>query len=194
MSIYQPYTYHIAWSKTNKHYYGVRYAKDCNPSDFWVSYFTSSNKVKQYRKEHGEPDIIEIRKTFDNPKCAKLWESKVLRRLNVLNKDSWLNQSISGDQFIIKKHSQETKKKMSDNNASKRPDVRKNISERQRGQNNSFYGKRHSEEAKRIKSEKNKGYYWWTDGQTNIKSKICPSGFRRGKCNINKDSKGRFMS
>lgn len=27
-----PYTYHIAWSKLNKHYYGLRFAKKCNPN------------------------------------------------------------------------------------------------------------------------------------------------------------------
>lgn len=30
-------------------------------------------------------------------------------------------------------------------------------------------------------SEKCKGYFWWTDGQTEVKSKVCPSGFQRGR-------------
>lgn len=66
------------------------------------------------------------------------------------------------------------------------------ISQRQTGQNNSFFGKHHSEESKRLKSEKNKGYFWWTDGQTNIKSKVCPSGFYRGRSNKPRDRSGRF--
>lgn len=88
------YTYYIGWTTNNVFYYGVRYAKNCNPSDLWVTYFTSSKFVKIQRKQYGEPDIIQIRKTFgNNPKKAKLWEDKVLRRLDVINKDTWLNKT-----------------------------------------------------------------------------------------------------
>jgi hypothetical protein len=194
MNIYQPYTYRIAWSSINKHYYGVRYAKKCNPSDLWKTYFTSSKLVKKFRKLYGEPDIIEIRKIFKDAKSAKLWESKVLRKLNILNSEIWLNANIGGIQFFIESHSLETKTKMSINNISKNPEMRKKISERQKGKNNSFYGKHHSEESKRIKSEKNKGYYWWTNGHINVKTKICPSGFYRGKSNIKKNESGQFTS
>jgi hypothetical protein len=47
-------------------YVGVRYAKDCHPSDLFVTYFTSSDYVAEYIKEHGMPDIIEVRK-IDEP-------------------------------------------------------------------------------------------------------------------------------
>ena len=97
MSIYnQPYTYVIGWTRLNKYYYGVRYAKKCNPSDLWVSYFTSSKFVKRLREKEGEPDIKQIRKIFTDTKSAILWEAKVLRRLDVLSKDNWLNQNIAG--------------------------------------------------------------------------------------------------
>jgi len=176
-----PYTYHIAWSNINKHYYGVRYAKGCNPKDLWVSYFTSSKLVTKHRKKYGEPDIIEIRRTFDNSHKAIIWESKVLRRLKVLKNDKWLNANIGGDQYIIRKHSPETIKKMSENNASKRPEVRRAIAMRQTGVHNSFYGKKHTEESKRIRSQKCKGYYWWTNGHVNAKAKTCPLGFWKGR-------------
>lgn len=29
----QCYTYHIAWSHLDKHYYGARYAKGCDPTE-----------------------------------------------------------------------------------------------------------------------------------------------------------------
>ncbi|MCA9496708.1 MAG: hypothetical protein KC589_07200, partial [Nanoarchaeota archaeon] len=80
-SIYTPYTYLIGWSNLNKFYYGVRTAKNCNPNDFWVKYFTSSKEVKKFRKENGDPDIIQIRKTFKDKDSATKWESTVLRRL-----------------------------------------------------------------------------------------------------------------
>lgn len=88
------YTYLIKWSNTNKSYYGVRYAKGCTPEDLWVTYFTSSKFVHAYRKLHGEPDLIKIRKVFgDDPVKAKLWEEKVLKRLNCVYNNDWLNQS-----------------------------------------------------------------------------------------------------
>jgi hypothetical protein len=43
-------------------------------NDFWKSYFTSSKYVQQLRDEHGEPDVIQIRKTFNNADSARLWE------------------------------------------------------------------------------------------------------------------------
>lgn len=96
MGIYTPYTYLIGWSKHNKWYYGVRYAKECHPNDLWVTYFTSSKYVKNFRKLHGEPDVIEIRKTFNDPIKAKEWEEKVLRKLNVIKEERFLNKNVNG--------------------------------------------------------------------------------------------------
>ena len=94
MFTYQPYTYHIAWTGEDLHYYGVRYASDCNPNDFWNTYYTSSKVVSQHRIVYGEPDLIEIRKTFADADSAIDWEHKVLRRLNVMESDRWVNRSI----------------------------------------------------------------------------------------------------
>jgi hypothetical protein len=97
MNIYNtPYTYLIGWSNQNKYYYGVRYAKDCHPNDFWDKYFTSSNFVKELRETCGEPDLIQIRRTFDTPDQAIAWETKVLKRMNVLHRNDFLNQNIAG--------------------------------------------------------------------------------------------------
>lgn len=90
------YTYLIGWSKQNKFYYGARWAKNCSPSDLWVTYFTSSKHVKNFRKDHGEPDIIQIRKIFEDAEQCKSYERKVLTRLNVLNNNKWLNKNING--------------------------------------------------------------------------------------------------
>ncbi len=87
------YTYLIGWSDHNKYYYGVRYSKNCDPSDLWVTYFTSSKYVHEFRKQYGEPNIIEIRKTFDNTNKARLWEHKVLKKMNVIKEDKWLNKT-----------------------------------------------------------------------------------------------------
>ena len=97
-----PYTYLIGWLQYNTYYYGVRYSKNCHPSDLWVTYFTSSELVKDAHKKYGRPDIIQIRKTFTNREAAITWEHKVLRRLNVLSETKWLNQSTGGQTAIIK--------------------------------------------------------------------------------------------
>lgn len=91
MHIYTSYTYLIGWSHLNKWYYGVRYAKRCHPTELWVTYFTSSKHVKLFRKKHGEPDIIQVRETFDDHIKALSWEEKVLRRMNVARESKWLN-------------------------------------------------------------------------------------------------------
>jgi len=60
-----PYTYLIGWKTQNKWYYGVRFAKGCHPNDLWNLYKTSSKHVKKMIEENGNPDIIQIRKIFE---------------------------------------------------------------------------------------------------------------------------------
>lgn len=91
-----PYVYLIGWSKLNKFYYGARWSSTCDPSDLWTTYFTSSKHVAKFRKEHGEPDIIQVRKTFESRNMCQEYEMKVLRRLKVLTNDKWLNKNING--------------------------------------------------------------------------------------------------
>jgi hypothetical protein len=103
-SIYTPYCYLIGWSKQNKFYYGVRYSiktqciysTGCHPDDFWVTYFTSSRYVAEYRNLYGEPDVIQIRRTFKTGIEAITWEEKVLRRLKATISDKFINKNIRG--------------------------------------------------------------------------------------------------
>jgi len=87
-----PFTYLIGWSKHNVFYYGVRYARGCQPSDLWSIYFTSSSPVKRFRQTHGDPDIISIRRTFNTSEAARDWELRVLKRLQVVVREDFLNQ------------------------------------------------------------------------------------------------------
>ena len=97
MDIYIPFTYLIGWSQYNKFYYGRRTAKNCQPENLWSSYFTSSKYVKEFREEFGEPDVIQIRKTFpNNPKACAIWESKVLKRIDAQHNQKFLNKK-NGD-------------------------------------------------------------------------------------------------
>jgi hypothetical protein len=83
----------LVGKKQNKFYYGSRYAKNCNPSDLFTKYFTSSKVVHKFIKEYGQPDIIQIRKKFKNESECRSWEHKVLRRLNVIHNDKFLNRT-----------------------------------------------------------------------------------------------------
>ena len=89
----KPFTYLIGWSKMNKFYYGVRYAAGCHPDELWTVYFTSSGLVKELRSEHGEPDIVNIRKTFDTVREARDWEERVLKRMKVVIREDFINQN-----------------------------------------------------------------------------------------------------
>ena len=94
MDIYtRPFTYLIGWSKLNKWYYGVKYAKGTQPNDLWNTYFTSSKYVKQLREDHDEPDVIQIRKVFDDQEKARDWESTVLKRMKVRIDERFLNKT-----------------------------------------------------------------------------------------------------
>jgi len=106
------YTYLIGWSKQNLWYYGSRYSKNAKPEDLWVTYFTSSKYVKKIVKEYGDPDIIQIRKIFYSAINTQNWEKKVLRRLNVLYEDKWLNKNVGGRIYIEKQTEEHVKKRI----------------------------------------------------------------------------------
>jgi len=177
MSIYIPYTYLIGWTKLNFWYYGVRYARGCNPSDFWVTYFTSSKRVKLFRIEYGEPDIIQIRKTFLNKKSALEWEHKVLRRLKVTRKDYWLNEtdnkSIVNNKETRLLIGQKVSKSLKGRKFTEEHCKNISLSKKGKKQNISQKGKKLMIEAshtavandKRSKSISNK--IWITDGKSN---------------------------
>lgn len=86
------YTYRIKCKVTGKSYYGIKYSRDCNTSDLWNTYFTSSKYVHELIKKYGKYSfLVEIRKTFSDIEKARKWESEVLRRLKVRNNDNWIN-------------------------------------------------------------------------------------------------------
>jgi len=102
--IYTPYCYLIGWTSLDKYYYGVRYStklnclykNGCHPDDLWVTYFTSSKYVLNYRSRYGEPDIIQIRRLFNSAVKAIDWEVKVLRRIKASKIEKWINKNVSG--------------------------------------------------------------------------------------------------
>ena len=105
MNIYQdrtPYTYLIGWTKLNTWYYGRRTKRGCHPNELWVKYFTSSVEVAAFRRIHGEPDIVLVRKIFTGNdatiRCSK-HEVTVIRRMGAVHSTNWLNKGNAGAEF-----------------------------------------------------------------------------------------------
>lgn len=97
-----PYCYFIGWPKLNKFYYGVKFGIGANPDTFWKTYFTSSELVSQYRRQYGEPTLIEVRKIFNPDRYGSVvyaqeasirHENKVIRRMNMIPEERFLNCS-----------------------------------------------------------------------------------------------------
>lgn len=182
MDIYDrtPYTYLIGWSHLNKWYYGVRYAKGCHPSDLWTKYFTSSHIVMQLRIQVGEPDVIQIRRTFSTHKDAILWEYKVLRRLNVIKKEHWVNMNEGRASFSIEKPEGHQKGSKNSMYGRKRPDTILYNKTRI----HPLLGKKrpdHSELMKLNNPMKGVSTPFWTNGTVNVRSVECPGAeWRRG--------------
>src|SRR5208337_785313 len=81
----------LGWTEHNKWYYGCRYAKKSDPSELWVKYKTSSLHIKRFVAKHGDPNVIQIRRLFNDPWKCILYEQKVLRRLDVEHDKRFLN-------------------------------------------------------------------------------------------------------
>lgn len=100
-NIYLPFTYCITFIPTGQRYYGVRTAKNCNPSELWNTYFTSSSYIRDLIQEYGKDSFTyQIRRTFSNKYDAIMWETKVLTRLNASKNPNWLNKSNGGENFL----------------------------------------------------------------------------------------------
>lgn len=135
-----PYTYFLLNRVTGEKYYGVRYANNCNPNELWVTYFSSSKYVKALIEKYGKDSFdYEIRKTFSSAVEARNWEERVLRKLDILNNDIWLNKNICGKFLKEGPQSKEHKeKRLSKIRGANHPHY---------GKLGTFHGKKHSVEA-----------------------------------------------
>lgn len=196
----KPYTYLIGWSNLNLWYYGVKYSKGCHPDQFWNSYFTSSKYVKQTRKEFGEPDVIQIRKVFEDSKKARSWENKVLKRMGVVKDSRWLNKtdnkSISPEccahgKTKGYKHTEEAKQLMSEAWKNREP-----ISEETREKLiATSYGRLHSEETKELLRQLNLGKKMSEESIEKIRqARIGTKASEEARANMSKSATGRKMS
>jgi hypothetical protein len=195
MSIY--YTYLLKHIPTNTFYYGVRFAEGCHPDEFWKTYFTSSKKkIPELREQYGDDSFeFEIRRTFTNKQKAIEWESKVLRRMRVLEYPKiWLNRT--DNKAILNEISPtlgrvlNEKQKNAIAEANKKriisDETREKLKARPRTQG--FSGKSHSEES-RFKIKKSlEGRIPWNKGKKGVKTSnkgqaAWNKGIKREMCN-----------
>jgi len=188
----KPYTYLVKFKPTGKVYYGSRcqnYTKfNRTPAeDFWNHYTTSSENINNLIEEHGKDAFeYEIRRTFNSIEDMANWETKVLTRSRVLERqDRWMNGNVAGKKILTeagakvisathkdKPKTEEHKKNLSAsqkgkpkvNSKNKTPEYRALMSKLKAGANNPMFGKGCTEEraanisaAKKGKPAKNKG-------------------------------------
>lgn len=188
----QSYTYLIKCKVTGQVYYGSRTKnvrlKRTPLEDLMIYYTTSSNDVNDLIKLYGIKAFDwEVRQTFDDLAKPGAWETKVLRRMKVLQRrDIWLNANVAGKKVLTKNgakkisathkdkpKTEEHKQKLSEvqkgkakiNSKNKTPEYRALMSTLKSGVNNPMYGKGCTEEraanisaAKKGKPAKNKGH------------------------------------
>lgn len=204
-----PFTYLIKCVPTNEYYYGVRYAKGCQPSDLWSTYFTSSNKIGQRIALFGVSAFqYEIRRTFDCPHKARLWEYNVLKRINAIQDPKWLNVS-NGVPFTTRILGSQGKKLVyiyaEDKYRYLDQSTAKIIIEQNQGEikgppkpadhgskvSNALKGKTKTKQhvvaiAQSLKNNpNNRGYILFTNGNNNIQVRqgdIVPDGYLPGSC------------
>jgi hypothetical protein len=179
-----PFTYLLKFKPTGQFYYGSRYGKNCHPSQLWSTYFTSSKKIKSLIEQYGADSFeYEIRKTFETREQASEWETKFLVRVRAAQSDKWLNQHNGSKNFYCTGHhgllgfkqSEETKQKRRlANLGKKRPAC---TEERREKIRKSATGRKHSDESKKIMSQKRKGVVKSEEHKSKLFTKLtvqCP--------------------
>jgi hypothetical protein len=134
------------------------------------------------------PPIQQIRKEFNFPKQAMVWEQRVLRRIKVLYNNKWLNKNISGavefDERIRALMSSAKKGKIWVHKDSVKSLIRKEMltaylnngytkghGQKLLGQANYMFGKHHNDETRNRISKARKGVNTNTKESLAIKSK-----------------------
>ena len=176
----KPYTYLVKFKPTGKVYYGSRCQNvtkfNRTPAeDFWHKYTTSSENINALIEEHGKDAFeYEIRKTFDSVEEMADWETRVLTRCRVLERqDRWMNGNVAGKKILTKAgakvisathknkpKSEEHRKKIKLSNIGKNKgkvpsdEHRRKNSEAHKGEKNAMYGPCSEERAANISAAK----------------------------------------
>lgn len=91
-----PYFYVLREVSTDMLYAGVKFGKNCSPSDLLVTYFTSSKIVKAMLAADPSCFVVDRIRTFSTREDAINYEKKFLKKVKADKSAQWYNQSISG--------------------------------------------------------------------------------------------------
>jgi hypothetical protein len=163
----KPYTYLVKHKATGKKYYGSRcqnFTKfNRTPADdFWNHYTTSSENINDIIETEGKDAFeYEIRRTFNTVEEMANWETRVLTRSRVLERqDIWLNGNIAGYKIVTDAGA----KKISDTHKDKpkTEEHKRNLSVSQKGKpkkSTVYQTKEYRENMSKLKSGKCNGRY-----------------------------------
>jgi hypothetical protein len=188
----KPYTYLVKHKATGKKYYGSRcknFTKlNRTPADdFWKQYTTSSENINNIIEQEGKDAFdYEIRRTFDTVEEMANWETRVLTRSRVLERqDIWMNGNVAGKKILteagVKKISKTHKDKP------KTEEHKQNLSKAQKGipkKSTTYQTKEYRENMSKIKSGEGNARYGVEVLQT-TRDKI--GAKNKGKVPINKN-------
>lgn len=196
----QPYFYIIEHIKTKIKYAGCKWAKDSNPSNFWVDggYFTSSGTIKDIINLEGSTSfrVICIKTEIECGMSVYNYETRWLNDHDCAKSKSWFNnhnnQNDWGNVIVTdglrSKRSLNRIKWLSDevnlNIASE--NLRKGVvklKEKYKGSGNPFYGKSHSKDSKDKISNSKIGSIAWNKGTNKHNCDIALSSSERMKKN-----------
>ena len=139
----KPYTYLIIRKSDNMKYHGVKLRNKVSPKDDFAKNYFGSSATSTICKEF-KKDIKKFKYrlawTFDSEEEARIYETKVNRK--IYKRSDWANSSA----FPAIDINEEVRKKIS-----------KALNGKRIGKNNTFYGKKHTQESKNKVSKKNKG-------------------------------------
>lgn len=88
-----PYVYLLTWPTA--FYIGARWADGCDPSDLWVTYFSSSQYVKAHRASHGEP-VVTLLGKFATAEETLLFENTYIVMFGGPDNPHCLNKHVFG--------------------------------------------------------------------------------------------------
>ena len=155
----KPYTYLVKFKPTGKVYYGSRcqnYTKfNRTPAeDFWNHYTTSSENINNLIEEHGKDAFeYEIRRTFNSVEDMANWETRVLTRSRVLERqDRWMNGNVAGYKIVTEAGAKKISETHKDRPKSE--EHKKNLSLSQKGKPKNYI---QTTEHRQLNSEANSG-------------------------------------
>ena len=155
----KPYTYLVKFKPTGKVYYGSRcqnYTKfNRTPAeDFWNHYTTSSENINNLIEEHGKDAFeYEIRRTFNSVEDMADWETRVLTRSRVLERqDRWMNGNVAGYKIVTEAGAKKISETHKDRPKSE--EHKKNLSLSQKGKPKNYI---QTTDHRQLNSEANSG-------------------------------------